>query len=206
MLCILRTRAKNANATANAVPKCKFGRMSSIDLLKWGLEYRRNVKKGWLIDLLVGEKLLEDTKPAKNVRFLQDYQAQYLFIQGMQAALGDEFDPRVSKQGRAENGDFAGNKNGVPQNVLTVKYMLHAYDISYTSYKRMKASENFVVPQKVHHNEGKSVFEDKGFAASFYTPYRMNLKQKWAEWMETDVGRNADATRKSVSDYFVRLP
>jgi hypothetical protein len=99
----------------------------------------------------------------------------------MQAALGNDFYPRVSKQGRRENGDFAGNKNGVPQNYLTVKYLLHAYDISYTTYKRMNASEKFVSNPKAHRNKGKSVFEDKAFAASFYTPYRMYLKQIWAE-------------------------
>jgi hypothetical protein len=198
---ILCTRHKNDTTPVNAMPKSKFGIMSSIDLLKWGLEYKRNVNKGWLKDLLVRELLLEDTKPAKNARFWQDYQAQCLFIQGMQAALGDEFDTRVSKQGRCEDSDFAGNKNGVPQNVLTVKYLLHAYDISYTGYKRMKASSNFVLSKKVHQNKGKSIFEDKDFAATFYTPFRMYLKQKWAEWMETDVGRNADAFREIVRDY-----
>jgi hypothetical protein len=71
----------------------------------------------------------------------------------MQAALGDEFDPRVSKQGRADNGDFAANKNGVQHNFLTVKYLLHAYDVSYTSFKGMKASSCFIVEKKVHKNK-----------------------------------------------------
>ena len=62
----------------------------------------------------------------------------------------------------------------------------------------MKASSNFVVEKKVHKNKGKSVFEDKEFAVGFYSPYRMYLKQKWALWMETDDGRNADAERKRV--------
>jgi hypothetical protein len=197
---VLRTRAKTAITKADAVPKSKFGLMTPIDLLKWGLDYKRNVRKGWLKYLLVGGELMEDTTAAIKGRFWSDYKAQCLFIQGMQAVLGNEFDPRVSKQGRRENGDFAGNKNGVPQNFLTVKYLLHAYDISYTSYKRMNASENFVSKTKANRNKGKSVFEDKAFAASFYTPYRMYLKQKRAEWMETEVGRNADATRKTVSD------
>jgi hypothetical protein len=146
---------------------------------------------------LLREKMIEDTKPAKNTKFWDDYQSEQLFIQGMQAALGDEFDPRISKQGRDENGNFAQNKNGVPQNFLRVTYLLHAYDINYTTYKRMKASSCFTVEKKVHKNKGKSVFEDK-FAAGFYSPYRMYLKQKWAEWMKTDVGRNADAERKRV--------
>ncbi len=100
------------------------------------------------MDLLVGEKIVEDTKAAKHKRLWADYQAQQFFIQGMQAALGVEFDPRASKQGRKDNGDFAANKNGVPQIFLTVKYLLHAYDFSYSGFKRMKASANFVVEKK----------------------------------------------------------
>ncbi len=83
--------------------------------------------------------------------------------------------------------------------------MLHAYDISYTSFKRMKASSNFVVEKTVNKNKGKSVFEDKDFSAKFHTPYCMYLKQKWAEWMETDEGRNADHCRKNVRHYFICL-
>ncbi len=144
----LRDRPSKAGPLANSVPKSVYARMSAIDLLKRGLLYKRNVKKGWLIDLLIGEKILEDNKAAKNKRVWDDYQVQQLFIQGMQAALGDEFDPRASKQGRSENGDFAANKNGVPQNFLTMKYLLHAYDFSYTSFKRMKASSCFIVEKK----------------------------------------------------------
>jgi hypothetical protein len=99
---ILRTRTKPSITKADPVPKSKFALMTPIDILKWGLDYKRNVKKGWLENLLVGEKLMEDTKAALKERFWSDYKAQCLFIQGMQAALGNEFDPRVSKQGRKE--------------------------------------------------------------------------------------------------------
>ncbi len=91
------------------------------------------------------------------------------------------------------------------QNYLTVKYLLHAYDLSYTSFKRMKASSNFVAADRVHKNKGKSVFADKEFAAKFYTPYRMYLKLKWAQWMETDEGRNADYGRKNVNKILFSL-
>ncbi len=196
---VLRTRTAEAPATVAAIPKTVFAKMSAIDLLKWGLQYNRNVPKAWLRDLLVKEKIIEDTKAAKVKRIWEDYQAQCLFIQGMQAALGDDFEPRISKQSRTEDGGFGPNKNGVPQNYLTVKYLLHAYDLSYTSFKRMKASSNFVAGERVHKNKGKSVFADKDFAEKFYTPYRMYLKLKWAQWRETDEGRNADYGRKNVS-------
>jgi hypothetical protein len=101
-----------------AVEKSVYERMSSIDLLKWGLQFKRNVKRGWLMDLLLREKILDDSKEAKNDRLWKDYLAQQVFIEGMQAALGDDFDPRASKQGRKENGDFDTNKNGVPQNLV----------------------------------------------------------------------------------------
>ena len=196
---VLRTKTTDAPAIVAAIPKTAFAKMSAIDLLKWGLQYNRNVAKAWLRDLLVKEKLIEDTNQGKVTRFWADYQAQCLFIKGMQAALGDDYEPRLPKQSRTEDGGFGPSKNGVPQNYLTVKYLLHAYDLSYTSFKRMKASDNFVAAERVHKNKGKSVFADKGFAAKFYTPYRMYLKLKWAQWMETDEGRNADYGRKNVS-------
>jgi hypothetical protein len=70
----------------------------------------------------------------------------------------------------------------------------------------MKASSNFVASERVHKNKGKSVFdEDKEFAAKFYTPYRMYLKLKWAQWMETDEGRNANYGRKNVRKNIICL-
>ncbi len=122
-----------------------------------------------------------------------------MFIQGMQACLGDDYEPRVRKQVHRANGEYESNKDGVPQNFITVKYLLHAYSISYTTFKRMKHNQALVpVPKPAHKNKGKSVFEDKAFAEGFYSPYRMYLKQKYAEWLETEVGRNADAQRKKV--------
>jgi hypothetical protein len=103
----------------------------------------------------------------------------------MQACLGEELDPRMSKQSCADNGVFTGNKNGVPQNFITVQYLLHAYDISYTTFKRMK-------------KQRKICLGGQEFAAGFYSPYRMYLKQKYAQWMETHAGRNADTHRKQV--------
>ena len=168
-------------------------------MLKWGLQYKRNVNKGWLRDILVEEQILDGSKAATQARFWSDHKAQDLFMLGMQACMGVDFDPRISKQKRGEDGQFGPNKNGVPQNFLTVKYILHAYDISYTTYKRMKKSEcNVRKPTTQHPNKGKTIFEDKEFAKHWYSPYRMFVRLKFAEWMQTDVGRNADKERKRV--------
>ncbi len=67
----------------------------------------------------------------------------------------------------------------------------------------MKKNQALVpVPKRTHKNKGKSVFEDKAFAKDFYSPYRMYLKQKYAEWLETEGGRNADAQRKKVEPFY----
>jgi hypothetical protein len=164
-----------------------------------GLQFKRNVNKGWLRDVLVREQILDGSKAATQARFWSDHKAQDLFMQGMQAGMGDDFDPRILKQKREADGHFGLNKNGVPQNFLTVKYILHAYDISYTTYKRMKKAAPDVPKTKTQHpNKGKSIFEDKEFAKNWYSPYRMFVRLKFAEWMQTDVGRNADKQRKRV--------
>ncbi len=110
--------------------KSKFAAMGAIDCLKWGFLFNRNVNKGWLRDALIKENVLDGKKAGIQKRFWGDYKEQELFMQeGMQACVGDDFEPKLSKQKREENGDFGSNKNGVPQNILTVKYILHAYGL-----------------------------------------------------------------------------
>ena len=111
----LRERAPIvAAAKAANLSRSKFAHMSAIDCLKWGLLYNRNVTKGWLRDHLIKEKVVDDNKGDIQKRFWSDYKAQELFMQGMQACMGDDFDPRVSKQKREADGNFGQNKNGVP--------------------------------------------------------------------------------------------
>ena len=81
-----------------------------------------------------------------------------------------------------------------------MKYILHAYDISYTTFKRMKKTDNELPKAKAPHStKGMSVFENKDFAKAWYSPYRMYVRQKYLEWRETEVGQNADCYRKRVS-------
>jgi hypothetical protein len=197
----LRERApKVAEKKSATVSRSPFATMSAIDCLKWGLLYNRNVIKGWLRAHLIKEKVVDDNKEDIQKRFWSDYKAQELFMQGMQACMGDDFDPRISKQKREADGNFGHNKNGVPQNILTVKYLFHAYDISYTTFKRMKKADNELPKAKAPHStKGKSVFDSKAFAKAWYSPYRIYVRQKYLEWRETEVGQNADKNRKRVS-------
>ncbi len=62
---LLRTHTKTIKTAAPLkVAKSKYANMTAMDLLKWGLQYKRNVKKGWLNDLLISEGIIEDTKAA----------------------------------------------------------------------------------------------------------------------------------------------
>jgi hypothetical protein len=196
----LRTRQGPSDDVLDVAPTSKFATMSSIDILKWGLQFKRNVKKGWLRDLLIKEQIIDGSKGGTQARFWRDHQAQHLFMQGMQACMGEDFDPTVSKQKREADGHFGINKNGVPQNFLTVKYILHAYDVSHTTYKRMKKDDGprVTTAKPQHPHKGKSIFEDEDFAKNWYSPFRMFVRLKFAEWMQTDVGRNADKQRKRV--------
>ena len=67
---LLRTSQKNTETAAPLkVAKSKYANMTAMDLLKWGLQYNRNVKKGWLKDLLISEGIIEDTKAAVQKKF-----------------------------------------------------------------------------------------------------------------------------------------
>ncbi len=196
---LLRTHKKTIKTAASLkVAKSKYANMTAMDLLKWGLQYKRNVKNGGLKDLLISEGIIEDTKAAVQKQFWKDFKAQVTFMQGMQACFGEEFDPRLSKPMRDSNGKWETNKNDVPQNVITVRYLLHAYDVRYSTFKRMKKSDAFISVTTVHKNRGKSVLDDKVFAAQIYSPFRMYSMLKFAQWQDTEDGCNADKERKKV--------
>ncbi len=162
----LRTRHSQVTNVQVEVAKSKFAAMSAIDILKWGSQYKRNESKGWLKDALVKEKVMDGSKAATQGRFWSDLKAEDVFMQGMKACMGDTYDPRISTMTRGPGGHFE-KQNGVPQNYLTVRYLMHAYDISKTTYKRMKKGATDLPKEKKHHpNKGKSIFEDKEFAAN----------------------------------------
>jgi hypothetical protein len=54
-----------------------------IKLLKYGLEKKLYKKKGWLVDLLRKEGILDDSKQSKKARLWSDYKAQTLYMDAM---------------------------------------------------------------------------------------------------------------------------
>ena len=72
----------------------------------------------------------------------------------------------------------------MPKNVTTVQFLIWAYGVSYATFKRWK-NEDFKWTKKVAQHAGKSVLTDLAFAKTIYTPKRMFINAKMAEWYES---------------------
>jgi hypothetical protein len=106
----------------------------------------------------------------------------------MRAVVGHDpdFNPRfIDKRGK--DGKFTNlskAKATVPKNVTTVQYLIWAYGVSYSTFKRWKALE-FKWTKTLAAHAGKSVLTDLAFAKTIYTPQRMYVNAKMAEWYES---------------------
>ena len=118
---------------------------TNLEWLQFGLTTRRHEKKGWLRSILIERDLLMDNKSALWLRVVEDYRCQVSAIEGMKIAMGKNFvDPRETRgvQGTNSGGKFVSLKRssqaGIPKNVWTIPYLLHAYDVSRTSFQRYR--------------------------------------------------------------------
>jgi hypothetical protein len=96
-----------------------------------------------------------------------------------------DFNPRFidkrDKGGKFTN--FSKNKNIVPKNISTVQFLIWGHGVSYATFKRWKLEE-FIWTKHIPKHTGKSVVTDAAFAKTLYTPQRMFLNVKMAEWYE----------------------
>jgi hypothetical protein len=101
------------------------------------------------------------------------------------------FDPRFFDD-RSKDGKFkkqSKNKNFVPKNILTIQYLIYAYDVSYPTFKRWR-SEGFVDTKYVHAHTGKSVMTDPDYAKQIYTARRMYVTSGCNGHMERQTAKN----------------
>ena len=116
-------------------------------------------------------------------RIMSDYRCQIAAIDGMKEAMGDDFvDPRDHKGTNVEGGGgrFVSLKKmtqrGVPKGVFTIPYLLHAYNVSRSTFNRKRklrdVAPNDVMKSTTHgqHNKGKNVINDREFAQRLFTP------------------------------------
>ncbi len=88
----------------------------------------------------------------------------------MRDILGDDYDPLHVLAGRDNEGKFTFTKNvDVPKNHLSLAYLLHAYGVSQTTFKRLRQRDGEALHQQVPHNKGLSVVTDKEYASTVYT-------------------------------------
>ena len=109
--------------------------------MKGGLKTRKYERKGWLKDMLLEEWEITGEKNSLWRRVLSDYKCQLSGIEGMKCVMGDVFvDPHKHIGTPGVAGDFVSKKRpsqiGVPKNPWTIPYLLRAYDVPRTSFKR----------------------------------------------------------------------
>jgi hypothetical protein len=100
-------------------------------------------------------------------------------MRAMQEILGDDYDPLHVLAGRDNEGKFTFTKNvDVPKNHLSLAYLLHAYGMSQSTFKRLRLRGGAALPKQVPHNKGLSVVTDKDYATTVYTPRYFSLSAK----------------------------
>ncbi len=174
-----------------------------IKILKYGLEKQLYKKKGWLVNMLRREGILDESKQSLKARIWSDYKAQLLYMDAMKEVLHDEaLDPRRTGHVKSKkDGKFTSTRKGafIPKNPLTALYLCYAYDVPYATFKRWKA-ESFVHTPYVPDNKGKSVIVNKKWAASIFNAKRMYLDTQMAIWMSQLSTRKYDKEGKKVCD------
>jgi hypothetical protein len=200
---VLRTRVSKGTlvtATTEAqtnVNKNQYKMSDPIGVLKAATRTVRHHKKGWLQEDLLASGHLDGTKNALHAKVWADYNAQKLYIRAQQDILGEDFNPLHTIPGRDVEGKFAFGKTvDVPKNHLSLAYLLHAYDIDATTFKRLRQRDGAPLKKQVAHNKGKSVVVNQEYAESIYTPCYFFVKSQMRKWLEN----NQQATKQRKAD------
>ena len=130
---------------------------------------------------------MDANKNSQKQRVWMDFKNQEAYREGMRDVVGDQpvFDPRLFDE-RSKDGKFkkqSKNKNFVPKNILTIQYLIYAYDVSYPTFKRWR-SEGFMDTKYVPAHTGKSVMTDPEYAKQIYTARRMYVTSAMDTWKE----------------------
>ena len=123
---------------------------------------------------------------------MSDYKSQQTHIEGMEAfatSVNLPFDdPRRSANGgmRVEGGRWSSKKpksqKDIPKNPLTIPYLLHAYGVSRSSFKRRVMADRKGVPMEAFDRRKVtktfvSVIESRTAASNMYTPRYFYVKE-----------------------------
>jgi hypothetical protein len=156
-----------------------------IATLKAGVRTVRHHTKGWLKQDLIASGKLVATKEAIQAKVWADYNARLIHVRAQQDILGSDYNPLRTIPGRDEDGKFTFCKNvDVPKNYLSLEFILYAYDVSQSTFKRLRQRGGEALPKQVPHNKGQCVLLDAKLASCiysaryFYVAHQMKLWKK----------------------------
>jgi hypothetical protein len=159
----------------NALQRLKFG-MQTIA----GNPSRKHEKVGWMAIELQKAGMWDGDRNHLQRLVMADYQAQLAAVEYGKELMGAAHDPRtyIGKKKKACGGKFVSLKKasqeGIPKNVYTVPYLIYAYGVAETTFKRWrKSARGGVTTKVVEDSVGEvllpgNVIEDRNVARQYY--------------------------------------
>ena len=80
----------------------------------------------------------------------------------------------------------------VPKNHLSLAYLLHAYDVSDSTFRRLRSRNGAPLEKQVPHNKNKSVLLDPEYASTHYTGRFFYVQHKMKMWTRENPGASSD--------------
>ncbi len=183
-----RAKESNESSGKDQVKTHLIHNTDPIATLKAGMRTVRHHTKGWLKEDLISSGKLVDTKEAIYAKVWTDYNAQLIHVRAQQDILGNDYNPLRTITGRDEDGKFTFNKNvDVPKNYLSLEYLLYAYDLSQTTFKRLRQRGGEGLDKQVPHNKGKCVLLDNDLAACIYNARFFYVTHQMKMWKKNNV-------------------
>jgi hypothetical protein len=186
-----------------AVPT-KYKCSDPIGVLKAGSQTVRHHTLGWLKADLIASGMLDDTKEALHAKIWADYNDQKIYIRAQQDIMGEDFNPLHTIPGRDFDGKFLFTKTvDVPKNHLSLAYLLHAYDVNDSTFKRLRARGGTALPKQVPHNKGQSVLKDKEYSDIIFNARNYFVKSQMRKWLSHN-NQQASTKRKAERRKWLR--
>jgi hypothetical protein len=192
-----KQRQERASATAVTKNQFQVADATSIGVLKAGARTVRHHKLGWLKEDLLASGELDGTKDALHAKIWAGNTAQKFYIRAQQDIMGDDLNPLDTVPGRDHEGKFAFHKLvDVLKNHLGLAYLLHAYDVNTSTFKRLRMRGGAALEKQVPHKKGQSVLLHKDYAVTIYNARYFFIKNQMRKWLQS----NAQASTKRKAE------
>jgi hypothetical protein len=124
-------------------------------------------------------------------------------VHGGNDIMGEDFNPLHTIPGRDLDGKFLFTKTvDVPKNHLSLAYLLHAYDVNDSTFKRLRARGGTALPKQVPHIKGQSVLKDKEYSDVIFNARNFFVKSQMRKWLSHN--QQASTKRKAERRKWLR--